>query len=256
MGSLSLIVLVAWWMLTGIQIQFGNATKNMFNRIFGNKGATYVRIEFKGMSLLFVNCHFSAHQEKVSERRKDYLKLSAIISKRFPVGIPPPPQSPSATSDDAGIIDQFDCMFWLGDLNYRVNGTRRIVDALISRKDQDIMLGNDQLSLEMKKGHVLSGFHEAAPISFPPTFKFDVFKTKRLQAKRKQVDILENNEEGVKTPINVYDTSIKSRIPSWTDRILYASRKDGRVTCSKYDSEMGAMESDHKPVFALFDVAI
>ncbi|KAF4685354.1 inositol [Perkinsus olseni] len=41
-----------------------------------------------------------------------------------------------------------------------------------------------------------------SPIFFPPTYKFDM-------------------------GTNVYDTSDKQRIPSWTDRILWRSEADG-----------------------------
>ncbi|ORY44299.1 hypothetical protein BCR33DRAFT_218772 [Rhizoclosmatium globosum] len=64
MGSLSLVLLAAWWMVAGLQVITGTATKSIINRILGNKGATYIRLDFRGTRLLFVNCHFSAHQEK------------------------------------------------------------------------------------------------------------------------------------------------------------------------------------------------
>ncbi|KAJ3072099.1 inositol polyphosphate 5-phosphatase [Podochytrium sp. JEL0797] len=242
LGSLSLVVLVVWWMMKGLRITTGTATKNFFNRLFGNKGATYVSLHLaNGQSFLFVNCHFSAHQEKVSERRKDYSKLSSLISQRFP-------------NRDKGIQDQFDGLFWFGDLNYRVNGTRTMVNHWIERKERDVMLSNDQLGQEMTLGHVLNGFTEH-PIHFPPTYKYNILPPwpSCFRAKRNQVD---TESEPLIPEEQPYDTSIKWRVPSWTDRVLFANRKEGRVACQKYDCEMGAMESDHKPVYAIFDVNI
>ncbi|ORY44298.1 DNase I-like protein [Rhizoclosmatium globosum] len=107
----------------------------------------------------------------------------------------------------------------------------------------------------MKSGKVLYGFQEH-PISFPPTYKFDTTDSKRGWRKKKasQVDVR------VDEPVNVYDTSKKSRIPSWTDRILWREKlganKNRRVTCEEYGCELGAQGSDHKPVYALFDVSM
>lgn len=49
---------------------------------------------------------------------------------------------------------------------------------------------------------------------------------------------------------NDYDTSAKSRIPSWTDRILYVENPN--VTCLAYNSIDSISTSDHKPVYASF----
>ena len=65
-------------------------------------------------------------------------------------------------------------------------------------------------------------------ICFPPTYKFD---------------------KGTQ----VYDTSRKQRVPSWTDRILYLNDSD-RVQLQEYFSVPEIMISDHKPVYAIFDI--
>ena len=93
----------------------------------------------------------------------------------------------------------FDRIFWLGDLNYRINGSREIVENLIGRPfgAHGLLLENDQLILERSRGSVFHRYAEA-PLNFYPTYKFD---------------------KGTST----YDTSKKRRVPSWTDRILYRS---------------------------------
>ena len=70
-----------------------------------------------------------------------------------------------------------------------------------------------------------SSLTEAAP-DFPPTYKFDV---------------------GTHT----YDTSIKARVPAWTDRILFSR---GAMELLYYAGLMHVTTSDHKPVVAGFSV--
>jgi len=115
-----------------------------------------------------------------------------------------------------------------GDLNYRVNGTRKMVDSLVERQLFDVMLANDQLLIERRQPlGVFSGFQEGE-LTFPPTYKFD-----------KRSD--------------VYDSSKKQRVPSWTDRILFKDVEDC-VFLRKYDSVSSIKTSDHRPVYATFTV--
>lgn len=81
----------------------------------------------------------------------------------------------------------------------------------------------------------LTQFAEAK-IMFPPTYKYDS-KTDR------------------------YDSSVKQRIPSWTDRCLYKSvvrdpqtQRDRQlpIECSLYTSIQHIHLSDHRPVVANF----
>ena len=63
-------------------------------------------------------------------------------------------------------------------------------------------------------------------IDFMPTYKFD-------------------------KDTQIYDTSSKNRVPSWTDRILFKSKSES-VKLLEYFSVPSITFSDHKPVFAVF----
>ena len=79
----------------------------------------------------------------------------------------------------------------------------------------------------LHEDQVISEFKEG-DIKFNPTYKYDVGQ-------------------------HNFDSSRKQRIPSWTDRILYID--DGnRVKLVEYQSVPGVSMSDHKPVYAIFDV--
>lgn len=52
-----------------------------------------------------------------------------------------------------------------------------------------------------------------------------------------------------------YDSSAKSRIPSWTDRILYIPNTEV-LDCIAYNSVDEIATSDHRPVYASFVVKL
>ena len=111
-------------------------------------------------------------------------------------------------------------------MNYRVNLNRDEVHHLIVEKKFDQMLKYDQLMARMQPGGPLFGFREAL-IRFAPTYKYD-------------------------PGTNIYDSSEKMRVPSWTDRVLY---KGDNIRPLYYDR--GEIDiSDHKPVKCLFEAIL
>lgn len=120
-----------------------------------------------------------------------------------------------------------DHLIWFGDLNYRLNMTNDRVRSLIEHGAFDELQDFDQLLLEKKeRGGAFNGFKEDR-ILFYPTYKFD-------------------------RGTSQYDTSEKQRVPSWTDRVLYRSRKGNDLRSINYNSVMDVSLSDHKPVYSTF----
>lgn len=78
------------------------------------------------------------------------------------------------------LTDRFDSSFWCGDLNFRVDITRQHADWLLKQNKYQEALAWDQLrkALEDPRHTPLPGFYEA-PITFMPTFKYDVWKSVR-----------------------------------------------------------------------------
>ena len=124
-----------------------------------------------------------------------------------------------------------DIVVWLGDFNYRVdlpNETARGILELSSKSDAiERLLNHDQLTNQMERGETFPYFNEQK-IAFLPTYKFD---------------------PGTST----YDTSDKQRVPSWTDRIL---TKGSNIKPIAYNSVSSIKFSDHRPVYALFEVSV
>ena len=185
--------------------------------------------------------------------------------------------SAAAAASSSSASARFDRAFWFGDLNYRVNGNREMVDALLAPADERaralptwesdaahweamraVLLNNDQLRAEMRARRVFNGWSEGE-IHFRPTYKFD------------------------KRVAGAYDQSEKRRIPAYTDRVLWrapvqpgeapiggtssqgadattlsANRKpppQSAVEILRYDAIPTLCSSDHKPVVAEFAVS-
>ncbi|KAI0350062.1 DNase I-like protein [Trametes cingulata] len=138
----------------------------------GNKGGVGVSVNLAGTTLLFINAHLAAHEGRLHHRLSDLAKIKAELSVNDFLS----PDDPRFMAED--ITDRFDFTFIFGDLNFRLDITRLHADWLISRKEYEQALEFDQLRKVMATGDWFDGFHEA-PIHFPPTFKYDVYKRSR-----------------------------------------------------------------------------
>lgn len=184
------------------------------------KGGTQVSMKLGRTSFLFNSVHLAAHQNEMKERTRH---LERILMS-----------SPLRAKEGSGVHKEYDRVFFMGDLNARVNASRAEVDEWLAKRQLEKCLEKDQLTplLNGKGSDDMKGLwpdFEEAPITFPPTYKFDA-----------QTD--------------AYDTSTKKRIPSWTDRILW--KRDPAIRCLAYDSVRSLQTSDHRPVIGQFEVAI
>lgn len=210
---------------------------------FRTKGAVAIALMIFGTSFLFVTAHLTAHQDKVKERVNDIKRI--IRNLDLPKELPTRHKSKDVTQN-------FDCVFWCGDLNFRLAQPREEVIQWITNtcfpQESPINLRKDQLRTILNEGAVLRGFEEA-PITFPPTYKYD---------------------PGTQN----FDSSSKQRTPAYTDRILFkgkghtrgyirrvshesaSSHKDGAIECLVYDSVPSICTSDHKPVWGVFKTTL
>ncbi|EGB04027.1 hypothetical protein AURANDRAFT_16352, partial [Aureococcus anophagefferens] len=86
----------------------------------------------------------------------------------------------------------------------------------------------DELRRELDDGGSLATF-ASPPCRFPPTFKV---------AKKRGFFYL------------------NSRLPSYTDRILYAASDAAEIAPTEYDAAGDVCTSDHKPLRGCFEVAL
>ncbi|XP_012531149.1 inositol polyphosphate 5-phosphatase E isoform X3 [Monomorium pharaonis] len=213
---------------------------------FRTKGAVAIALMIFGTSFLFVTAHLTAHQDKVKERVNDIKRI--VRNLDLPKELPSRHKSKDVTQN-------FDCVFWCGDLNFRLAQPREEVIQWITNtcfpQQSPINMQQtckDQLKNILNEGAVLRGFEEA-PIMFPPTYKYD-------------------------PGTQIFDSSSKQRTPAYTDRILFRGKghargyirrvshessgmhKDGVIECLVYDSVPSICTSDHKPVWGVFKTTL
>ncbi|XP_047108477.1 inositol polyphosphate 5-phosphatase E [Schistocerca piceifrons] len=193
---------------------------------FRTKGAVAVAFMLFGTSYLFITSHLTAHMEKVKERIQDIKKI--VRSLDLPKILPIRHKSKDVTQN-------FDYVFWSGDLNFRLSQPRDEVLQWVSEQEFPLplphSLHSDQLKAIIAEGSVFRDFEEG-PITFPPTYKYD-------------------------PGTQMFDSSHKQRTPAYTDRILYKCRSGrGVLQCLLYSSAPSICTSDHKPVWGLYSSAV
>ncbi|KAK0459184.1 DNase I-like protein [Desarmillaria tabescens] len=202
--------------------------------IMGNKGGTAIRLAFtppptegiltQGPTILtFVNSHLAAFDVMVDRRNADY----ADLSKRLVFGGP--------NIGDAMTLWESDAVFWMGDLNYRIDLPDLDVRAILLEKCWEgsrfeTLLPYDQLKNAICSQKAFDVFTEF-PITHRPTYRFS---------------------QGVLIDSMGYDVKRK---PAWTDRILHVfSPTHVRVKQTRYGGHHEITMSDHKPLSADFVV--
>ncbi|NXS11879.1 SHIP1 phosphatase, partial [Neodrepanis coruscans] len=204
-----------------------NVKTGIANRL-GNKGAVGVSFMFNGTSFGFVNSHLTSGSEKKHRRNQNYtniLRFLTLGDKKL---------SPF------NITHRFTHLFWLGDLNYRVEQPPTEAENIIQKIRQQQypeLLAFDQLLIERKDHKVFLQFEEEE-ITFAPTYRFER-GTREKYAYTKQKA-----------------TGMKYNLPSWCDRVLWKSYPMVHVVCQSYGCTTDIMTSDHSPVFATFEVGV
>lgn len=195
-------------------------TRRGLGGIWGNKGAISYRLGIYGCSLVFVNCHLTPHDHQVQERIEDYKQI--LTTQEF------------SLAETSNILFH-DYVFWFGDLNFRLNGSKSSAQIMeyISNNSFAALLKDDQLKSVQQSGDAFSELREP-PITFPPTYKLE-------------------------TGFDSYDLK---RRPAWTDRILYQVNSNVydnvtlKAEVSGYKSHIKYRVSDHRPVTAQFDIKV
>lgn len=203
---------------------------------------------YGGTRFAFVNCHLAAHTHGTKDRNRDYARLAArlLASPRGHRGCGPqanrvvpfsePEPGEPAPSSGEGLLQGHDAVFWMGDLNYRVEGSRKAIEHAMQMGLYEVLESNDQLLREREAGRVFPGFREG-PLHFKPTFKFDIDSDTCVDR-----HCLSPNGHAAawqhlavaaltlqltpRAATRRYDTSKKSRVPAWTDRIMFICPKD------------------------------
>ncbi|XP_057193929.1 phosphatidylinositol 3,4,5-trisphosphate 5-phosphatase 1 isoform X5 [Triplophysa rosa] len=124
---------------------FSDSVKTGIANALGNKGAVGVSFMFNRTSFGFVNSHLTSGSEKKLRRNQNYISILRFLN------LGDKKQNPF------DITHRFPHLFWLGDLNYRVDFQPQDAENIVMKiKQQQYqeLLAKDQLSTEMKEGKV------------------------------------------------------------------------------------------------------
>lgn len=179
--------------------------------MMGNKGGVGIRFNINDSTFCVVNCHLNAYMDNVPRRNQDYHEIESKMTFSF-------------KGRQISIWDH-DFLFWMGDLNYRVEEEDEKVRRKIKKGDYDWLLSHDQLRDQMRKKLAFDPFIEPQ-ITFQPTYKY-----------------IKNTNE--------YVPASQNRIPAYCDRILWKAA-DGEVVRNTSYRRHELLGSDHRPVSATF----
>ncbi|XP_042339626.1 phosphatidylinositol 3,4,5-trisphosphate 5-phosphatase 1 [Plectropomus leopardus] len=207
---------------------FSDSVKTGIANTLGNKGAVGVSFMFNGTSFGFVNSHLTSGSEKKLRRNQNYFSILRFLN----LG--------DKKLNPFDITHQFTHLFWLGDLNYRVEFPSTEAEHIVTKiKQQQYqeLLSKDQLNMERNDGKVFLHFDEEE-ITFAPTYRFE----------------RDTREKYAYTKAKA--TGTKYNLPSWCDRVLRKSYPLVHVVCQAYGCTNDIMTSDHSPLFASFEVGV
>lgn len=206
--------------LRGIETQY---TRLGFAGYWGSKGCVSIRFQVYGVKIVVVNCHLAAHEEFYQDRVDSY--NTALGAHLY-------------SNPETEMILYHDYVFWIGDLNFRLNLPDSFdfekVELMVSKNQLSKLLALDQLTKARQEGVAFSELQETLP-TFPPTFKYKMGST------------------------STYD---KKRRPAWTDRILFkanvANYGNYKLSLNQhsYSAHQDYTESDHKPVSSSFSLSV
>ncbi|KAJ0065255.1 hypothetical protein NL108_006605 [Boleophthalmus pectinirostris] len=207
---------------------FSDSVKTGIANTLGNKGAVGVSFMFNGTKFGFVNSHLTSGSEKKLRRNQNFISILRFLN----LG------EKKLTPFD--ITNQFTHLFWLGDLNYRVEMQSTEAEYIVSKiKQQQYqeLLRKDQLNMEKSEGKVFLHFDEEE-ITFAPTYRFERYTREKYAYTKAKA------------------TGTKYNLPSWCDRVLRKSYPLVHVICHAYGCTNDIMTSDHSPVFASYEVGV
>ncbi|KAK2660457.1 hypothetical protein Ddye_006990 [Dipteronia dyeriana] len=175
------------------------------------KGAVAIRINYKGIRMVYISCHLSAHARNVEERNSQCRHIShTLFSKNV---------NPYARPAQITV--------WLGDLNYRIQGIPTHPARNLIQKDlQRLLTSKDQLLREAEKGEIFDGYCEGS-LTFKPTYKYNIGSS--------------NYDTSYKVRVPSWTDRILFKIED-------PGKINASLRC--YDSIDAIYSSDHKPVKA------
>ena len=234
--------------------------KTGFHGQLGNKGSCYVEFEYDKKTYGFNHGHLAAGgKNKNNQKRKD--NLIQILNYK------------SNKNEDEFYMKDF--YFILGDLNFRVNNNISIIHNWLfnlkfsspqptnqeNPKEKEIKKNIDINMEDTKENeeneNIENIFYQIDENVFMKYFGSDYWKYDQLNIFKEDLMEYDIKEHNISFPPtykyikNTNNYNLLKREPAWTDRILF---KENNLIKSMIYDRIELNYSDHKPVFAIFEI--
>jgi len=233
--------------------------------LLGNKGGIGIGFKMYNISFMFINCHLSYGFSNVINRNYDFDYIKKTIHPH---------------------LDKFDIIIWMGDFNYRVNKKMEEVENIIKEKKEMDLLQFDQMNYEIKNYNLKSFGYNEGKINFLPTYKYSDDNSNEIlcdsnehipswtdrilyKINEDKFKIIENDGNEKENEENIINEDIKEE--SYNESEEYEDAREENFDSNKeneeksreatfklkqYNSMQNIVFSDHKPVYAYFNVNI
>ena len=265
LGGIHLIIFIKNIHKNYILNYYKEYIKTGFYGLFGNKGGIGIGFKMYNISFFFINCHLSCGFNNSLLRNYDFDYIKKNIHPH---------------------LEKYDIVIWMGDFNYRVNKSMEEVKEIYKNKKEMSLLEYDQMIYEINNYNLKAfGFYEGK-INFLPTYKYsDDYRNKIIcdsidhipswtdriiyKINEMKFKIIENKEDekyNDEKPIIENEKEANNNESDYEDAEVedYLDKKKENEDCIneatfrliKYNSMQNIVFSDHKPVFAYFNVNI
>ena len=240
LGGIHLIIFIKKIHKNYILNYYKEYIKTGFYGLLGNKGAVGIGFTLYDISFFIISCHLCTGFNNNLYRNYDFDHIKKNIHP---------------------YLYKYDVIIWMGDFNYRINKSKEEVEEILRNKNELNLFESDQMTYEIKHHNLKCAGFKEGKVDFMPTYKY-------------------SEEED--TNELLFDSL--DHIPSWTDRILFRINdskffyikeeenednkyenhsieiNEDKINMSfqlvHYNSMQNIVFSDHKPVFAYFNITI
>ena len=147
--AIHLVIFIKSSLIKNISRVQANKVKTGAKNLLGNKGAVGISFNIFNLSIMIINCHLAAYQDRSVQRNIDFQRCLTNMTNNY---------------------QSFDFIVLMGDLNYRLNNLN--VDMNKIQEEHLQFLNYDQLKYENNINRLnMNGFKEGE-INFKPTFKY------------------------------------------------------------------------------------
>ena len=265
LGGIHLIIFIKNIHKNYILNYYKEYVKTGFYGLLGNKGGIGIGFKIYNISFFFINCHLSCGFDNSLLRNYDFDYIKKNIHPH---------------------LDKFDIVIWMGDFNYRVNKTIEEIGYIYKMKKEMTLLEYEQMNYEIKQYNLKAFGYKEGKINFLPTYKYSddyrneiicdmpdhipswtdriIYKINEKKFKYIEKDktnksngtnqiIDEDNEEYDKYNNKVKESKEKNYLNINKEN---EDKSQATFKLIKYNSMQNIVFSDHKPVFAYFNVNI